>query len=180
MAKVKLKFPKKLWTKKDTMQLAMNTLASIKLRTSKGLDADEVAFDDYSKKPIYITKGKGTGARLKPKGGRESRTGKSVFYSGGYQEYKHESRSRGKKNKHQDDSAEVDLVLSGALMNNLVVLNADQTSFTIGLTSHVRYYGYHVNEKREYIGLSDKDVDILFKSVQEEINKKINKEGKKK
>jgi hypothetical protein len=176
MGKVKLKFPKKLWTKKDTMRLAMNTLASIKLRTSKGLDADEVKFDDYSDKPIYIPIGKGTGARLKPKGGRVSRTGNSVFYSGGYQQYKEESRKRGSG----DDSAEVDLVLSGALMNNLVVLNAEETKFTIGLTSHVRHYGYYVNETREYICLSDKDVEILFQSVKEEIANKINKEGKKK
>ena len=175
MAKVKLKFPKKLWTKKDTMQLALNTLASIKLRTSRGLDADDVKFDDYSNNPIYIPIGKGTGARLKPKGGRVSRTGKSVFYAQGYRQYKDESRKRGSA----DDSAEVDLVLSGALMNNLVVLSAEQTRFTIGLTSHVRHYGYYVNEKREFIGLSDRDVDILFESVKEEIANKINKEGKK-
>jgi hypothetical protein len=65
-------------------------------------------------------------------------------------------------------------------MNNLVVLNAEQTRFTIGLTSHVQYYGYYVNEKREFIGLSDKDVDILFKTVRSEIASKINKEDKKK
>jgi len=176
MGTVKLKFPKKLWTKKDTMRLAMNTLASIKLRTSKGLDANGEKFDEYSVKPIYIPIEKGTGTRLKPKGGRVSRTGKSVFYSGGYEEYKHESRKRG----GPDDSANVDLVLSGSLMNNLVVLNAEQTRFTIGLTSHVQYYGYYVNEKREFIGLSDKDVDILFKTVRSEIASKINKEDKKK
>lgn len=180
MGTVKLKFPKKLWTKKDTMRLAMNTLASIKLRTSKGLDADGNKFDEYSVKPIYIPIGKGTGARLKPKGGRVSRTGKSVFYSEGYKQYKHESRERGGKNPYQDDSAEVDLVLSGSLMNNLVVLNAEQTKFTIGLTSHVQYYGYYVNEKREFIGLSDKDVEILFQTVRAEIANKINKEDKKK
>ena len=179
MAKVKLKFPKKLWTKKDTMQLALNTLASIKLRTSRGLDADDVKFDKYSDKPIYIPIGKGTGARLKPKGGRVSRTGKSVFYAQGYRQYKDESRKRGKANPYKDDSAEVDLVLSGALMNNLVVLSAEQTKFTIGLTSHVRHYGYYVNEKREFIGLSDRDVNILFESVKEEIANKINKEGNK-
>lgn len=180
MGTVKLKFPKKLWTKKDTMRLAMNTLASIKLRTSQGLDANGDKFDEYSVKPIYIPIEKGTGTRLKPKGGRVSRTGKSVFYSGGYEEYKHESRKRGSQNPYQDDSANVDLVLSGSLMNNLVVLNAEQTRFTIGLTSHVQYYGYYVNEKREFIGLSDKDVDILFKTVRSEIASKINKEDKKK
>jgi len=180
MAKVKLKLPKALWTKKDTMRLAMNTLASIKLRTSKGLDADEIAFDDYSEKPIYISKKKGTGARLKPRGGIRKRGRKTVFYPGGYREYKHESRKRGRNNPYQDDSAEVDLILSGALMNNLVVLNADKTSFTIGLTSHVQHYGYYVNEQREFLGLSDKDITILVLAVQAEIENKLEQEARKK
>ena len=179
MGKVKLKFPKHLWTKKDTMRLAMNTLASIKLRTSKGLDADGQSFDDYSEKPIYISKDSGTGARLKPKGGITNKKRKTVFYPDGYRQYKHESRKRGKQNPYDDDSAEVDLVLSGALMNNLVVLQTTQTKFTIGLTSHVQHYGYYVNEKREYIGLSSKDVDILNMTVQEEIKRKFDKESKK-
>ena len=44
---------------------------------------------------------------LSPKGGRPSRTGKSVFYQGGYRQYKEESRRRGGPG---GDSAEVDLV----------------------------------------------------------------------
>ena len=64
-------------------------------------------------------------------------------------------------------------------MNNLVVLQTTQTKFTIGLTSHVQHYGYYVNEKREYIGLSSKDVDILNMTVQEEIKRKFDKESKK-
>lgn len=178
MAKVKINFPKQLWTKKDTMKLAMNTLASIKLRTSKGLDADEQPFKDYSENPIYISLDKGTGARLKPKGGRLSRTGQSMFFKDGYKEYKDKSRKRGRRNKNQDDSAEVDLVLSGALMNNLVVINAEQTYFRIGLTANVRHYGYHVNKEREFIGLSSKDVQILTETVKEEIAKKVDKGAK--
>ena len=169
--KSKLKLPKKLWTKADTQRLAMNTLASIKLRTSKGIDADGIAFDDYSEKRIYIPIGKGTGARLKPKGGQLTKSGKSMRFDEGYREYKNKSRKRGSGG----DSAEVDLVLSGALMNNLVVLQATQNRFVIGLTSHVQYYGYYVNEKREYLGLSQKDIDILFATVEEEIARKINK-----
>ena len=180
MPKVKLRLPKEIWTKKDTMGLAMNTLASIKLRTSKGLDADEQPFDDYSEKPIYISKKSGTGARLKPKGGVTKRGRKTVFYPDGYRQYKQESRKRGKQNPYEDDSAEVDLVLSGALMNNLVVLSASQTRFTIGLTSHVQHYGYYVNETREFLGLSEKDVAILTIAIQDEIERKLDKESKKK
>ena len=103
--KVDIKIPRTLWTARDSLRLAQNTLAAIKLRTSRGIDANGVAFDGYSKKPpIYVAK---RGARLAPKGGRPSRTGRSVYYQGGYQQYKRESRDRGSSS----DSAEVDLVL---------------------------------------------------------------------
>ena len=70
-------------------------------------------------------------------------------------------------------SALVDLVLSGTLMNNLVLLRADAQRFVIGLTQQVRYYGYDVNNDREYLGLSPKDVEILVKAVQINLARKI-------
>ena len=168
-AKVNLKLPKNLWTQSDSQRLAQDTLASIKLRTSRGIDADGIKFDEYSTKKIYIPLNKGTGARLKPKGGTLSRTGLSMRFDLGYKEYKEKSRRRGSST----DSAEVDLVLSGALMNNLVVLRATKTSFVIGLTSHVKYYGYAVNQKREYLGLTRQDIQILVATVQQVIREKL-------
>ena len=165
-AKVNIKIPRTLWTAKDSLRLAQNTLAAIKLRTSKGIDANGAKFKKYSIKPIYVAK---KGARLAPKGGRLSRTKKSVFYQGGYKQYKYDSRKRGKKAK----SAEVDLVLSGQLMNNLIVKEATATSFTIGLTKNVANYGYHVNADREYLGLTKKDVDTLVKAVEYEVLRKL-------
>ena len=166
-AKVNIKVPRSLWTARDTQRLAMNTLASIKLRTSRGLDANGRPFQRYSTKPLYVAK---RGARLSPKGGRPSRTGKSVFYQGGYRQYKEESRRRG----GGGDSAEVDLVLSGNMMNNLVIKEATPTGFTIGLTDHAQY-GYKVNMIREFLGLSPKDVEILVEAVEIEIRKKVMK-----
>lgn len=164
-ARVNLNLPTSLWSARDSARLALNTLAAIKLRTSKGIDANGQPFDGYSKKPIYVAY---RGARLKPKGGRVSRTGQSVYYKGGYDQYKRESRRHG-----AGSSALVDLVASGVLMNNLMVLEATESRFIIGLTRHVRSYGYHVNAKREYIGLSPKDVNVLVSAVQAELVKKI-------
>jgi hypothetical protein len=170
--KVNLNLPASIWTAKDTKMLASNTLASIKLRTSRGIDANGKKFDDYSTKPIYVSF---RGARLKPKGGtRKSRTGKSVFYQGGYQQYKHDSRKRNKRAK----SAEVDLVLSGQLMNNLVVLSATESKFTIGLTKHVQHYGYAVNADREYLGLTNNEIDIIVEAVSIDISEKLRKKRK--
>jgi hypothetical protein len=169
-AKVRLNLPTSLWTAKDSARLAQNTLAAIKLRTSKGVDANGQGFKDYSTNPIYIAY---KGARLKPKGGRVSRTGQSVFYKDGYEQYKRESRQHG-----AGSSALVDLVASGALMNNLVVLKATESLFIIGLTQQVRNYGYHVNAQREFLGLSPRDVNVLVSAVQAEITKKIKRGSK--
>jgi hypothetical protein len=162
---VNINIPRSLWTEKDTQRLALDTLASIKLRTSKGLDANDNPFTEYSTTPMYVAK---RGARLTPKGGQPSRTGESIFYEGGYKQYKNESRRRGSSN----DSAEVDLVLSGNMINNLVVKEATEDMFIIGLTDKAQY-GYIVNERREFLGLSKKDVDVLVKAVEIEVRKKL-------
>ena len=165
-AAVNIKIPRTIWSAQDTMRLAMNTLASIKLRTSRGIEANGVEFIEYSTKSLYVSK---RGARLAPKGGRPSRTGNSVYYKDGYQQYKADSRGRG----GDDDSAEVDLVLSGQLMNNLIVTEATPTGFKIGLTKHVQSYGYHVNDTREFLGLTDEDVEVLVKAVEIDMRKKL-------
>lgn len=163
-ATVNINVPRTLWSARDTMRLAQNTLASIKLRTSRGIDANGEGFKEYSTEPIYVAK---KGARLSPKGGRPSRTGNSVYYAQGYEQYKAESKRTSKK------KLIVDLVLSGQLMNNLIVIDATATAFKIGLTKHVKSYGYHVNDQREFIGLSDDDIQILTNAVNIEIRKKL-------
>ena len=165
--KVNLNLPTDVWNASDSAGLASNTLASIKFRTSKGIDANGKPFDKYSTNPLYVKK---KGARLKPKGGRLARGGRSVFYSGGYRQYKEESR---KRTRGRGTSAEVDLVLSGQLMNNFIVLEASANGFRLGLTKHVRHYGYDVNNDREYIGLTKNEVDILVEAVAIDIGNKI-------
>ena len=167
-ASVNLSLPASLWSANDSRMLALNTVATIKIRTAKGIDANGQKFAGYSTRPISIMK---RGAGLKPKGGQPSSNGQSVFYQGGYKEYKQLSRKRTSGGSGQ--SAEVDLVLSGNMMNNLVVLEANQSGFTIGLTKHVSSYGYRVNEDREFIGLTDKDVDILAEAVKFDILEKL-------
>ena len=162
-----LNIPSSIWTSKMTLRLAQDVLASIKLRTSQGLDANGKKFKPYSTNPLYVSF---RGARLKPKGGRVSKTGNSVYYEDGYRQYKYESRRRGSSS----DSAEVDLVLSGNMMNNLVVKEATETGFTIGLTENATY-GYQVNFTREFLGLSPQDVDILVKAAENELRKQLEK-----
>jgi hypothetical protein len=65
----------------------------------------------------------------------------------------------------EGQSAEVDLTLSGQLMQNFTVIQSSSNGFTIGLLSPVQQYGYFVNEKRSYIGLSDKEVEQLIEMI---------------
>jgi hypothetical protein len=145
--------------------LGQNTLAQIKIRTGKGIDANGQPFAEYSTNPIYIQK---KGAKLKPKGGKPTKSGDSVFYQDGYAQYKHESRRRGQGG----ESAEVDLVLSGNMLNNFIVKEATDTGFKIGLTNQAEY-GYDVNQDREFIGLTDGEVAVIVKAVELDLKRKL-------
>ena len=161
-----IKLPRSLWSDQDSETLGLNAIAAIKSRTSKGLDGDLEPFAMYSEKPITISK---KGARLSPKGGRPSESGDSVFYEQGYRQYKHESRGR----SDRAASAEVDLVLSGALMNNIILTQADRTGFTISLSDHVAYYGYRVNADREFLKLDEDTIKVLTQAVNIDIANRL-------
>jgi len=155
-----------IWTERDSQITALDTIALIRFRVYAGKDTKDRPFKGYSTKPIYVSK---RGARLTPKGGR--RTKKGMFFEGGYQEYKQKSRRRVSGGSNQ--TAEVDLTLSGALMNNLVMTDSTKTSFTIGLSSAVKHYGYYVHEDRPFIGLSASDQRKLTDAVAARIRKKL-------
>jgi hypothetical protein len=163
--KFNLNLPSNLWTQNDSVILGQNTLAQIKIRTGKGIDANGQPFAEYSTNPIYIQK---KGAKLKPKGGKPTKSGDSVFYQDGYAQYKHESRRRGQGR----ESAEVDLVLSGNMLNNFIVKEATDTGFKIGLTNQAEY-GYDVNQDREFIGLTDGEVAVIVKAVELDLKRKL-------
>jgi len=145
-----------VWTSQNNQVHALNSIALIKRRTMRGIDAKGNGFKGYSTKGIYISF---KGARLKPKGGRLSRSRKSMYFEGGYKEYKQKSR------RGNIQTAEVDLVLSGILMNSIQVLNSTGTSYTIGLARQGRHYGYHVNRTREFLGLTRREQEIIVEAA---------------
>ncbi len=53
-ATFKTDIPKSLWTAQDSQTIGLNTVASIKLRTSKGISSEGIGFKKYSTKPIYV------------------------------------------------------------------------------------------------------------------------------
>ncbi len=179
---VSLSIPE-LWTEKDSRITALDTIAMIRSRVYSGRDTKDQPFAGYSTRPIYISR---KGARLKPKGGRtkrlkavgRKRAMKTMYFAGGYKEYKQKSRRRVKGGQNQ--TAEVDLTLSGALMNNIVTTQVSKTGFTIGLSSAVNSYGYYVNLKRPFMGLSPLDQAQLQRAVSARIRKKLSPTAPKK
>ena len=138
-----------LVSEKDMRSLGHDVVATVRVRTLKGLDRHGTPFKRYSTNPLYVSK---RFARLSPKGGRPSRTGKSVFYDGGYAEYKRASRrfSAGA----EGHTGEVDLTLSGELLNSLHVSRATPTMVRVSVSARASLYGAHVNKTRQFMGLT--------------------------
>ncbi len=160
-ATLSLNLPALNMTKPMLTSIAQDMIAIIKIRIYKGLDFNLTKFKAYSTKPIYINYKSTTYKRLKPKGGIKKP--KSMFFAGGYAEYKEKSRKR--SNSIEGQTAAVDLTLSGMMLQNFVVLDATNSQFTIGLLPPVQDYGYDVNKVRGFIGLADKEVDQLVQIV---------------
>ena len=66
----------------------------------------------------------------------------------------------------EGQTSEVDLTLSGQLMQNFTVLQSSSQGFTIGLLEPVQQYGYFVNDRRKFIGLTDEEVQKLIKMIE--------------
>ena len=58
------------------------------------------------------------------------------------------------------------------MLNNFVVLEATENGFVLGLTQHAQY-GYYVNEDREFIGLTDGEVEVLVKALEIDLRSKL-------
>jgi hypothetical protein len=160
-ATLSLNLPNLNLTQPVMTAIAQDILAIIKIRIYKGLDYNLNKFRPYSNKPIYISYKSTTYKRLKPKGGIKKPN--SMFFVGGYAEYKEKSRKRSSSIEGQ--TASVDLTLSGMMLQNFAVIDSTNTTFTIGLLPPVQDYGFAVNQNRGFIGLAKKEVQQLIEIV---------------
>lgn len=156
-----------LLTAKDMRAVGNDIVATIRKRTLAGIDRRGNPFKGYSTRPIYVAV---RGARLAPKPGRWSRSRRSVYYAGGYREYKLASRLPGQGAAiasavqaggaalsaivGQLGTAEVDLTLSGRMLQSLHVSKATASTVEVSLGASEALYGVHVNEQRQFVGLT--------------------------
>lgn len=159
------RFPARLVDEAAMKDIAEQLRASIVQRAFfEGLDVKDTRFDDYSEKPRVVYYRSETGRRLKPKGGvewigrRGPRKGEAVgrYYEGGYRQFKAESRKG-----LTESSVEVDLILSGQLSRSLRVVRTTSTQARIEVRGGATAYAQGVNQKREWLGVSPRNVEDL-------------------
>lgn len=147
---IKLNLPNFALTAQDMLQTGNEAIALLKIRVyDKNKALSGQAFKPYSTRPFTVKTGSDTAKRLKPKGGKK--TTKGVFYQGGYAEYK----------KASTGSSDVNLTLSGNLLQSIQVVNANPKSFTISPTGTAVSYAQKVDAARPFIGITDDELDIL-------------------
>lgn len=149
--------------KRGMTTLGNTVVALIRRRTQQGVDADGDKFTPYSTRPIYISRFRGTGARLKPKGGQPSRTGASIYYAGGYAEYKRLSTG----------SNAVNLTLSGQLMRSIRVTKASARKVVVQTSGGAIRYARGVNSRRPFMGVPPDEIGVLEKVLDAEVKRTI-------
>lgn len=147
------------------LRIGMDGVALIRRRTLEGIDADGRPFPAYSTRRIYISvERRGTGARLTPRGGKLSRTGRTMRFDGGYAEYKRLSRGAGalpQGGAATGPTAEVDLTLSGEMLRSLHPEVVAPNEVMIQTSSRTADQAAGVEELRPFVGFSARDEVLL-------------------
>lgn len=133
--------------------------ATINLRIRDGQSTEGKRFKPYSTRKITIRLDSGTAARLKPKGGRLSRSGDSMVFDGGYAEYKKLSRKGGIVGH------EVDLTLSGSMLRRLGVKSTTKDSVEVGVSHESATYAGAVDKERPFLSISERELDELADEI---------------
>jgi hypothetical protein len=157
--------PTQITDREAMVQIAQDVVTIIRRRTNRGQSAKGEAFKPYSTRPISIgtTASPGTGRRLAPKGGKLSKSGRSMRFVGGYAEYKRLSRGSGAlpatgfAAAAVGPSSEVDLLLSGQLRRSIEVAQADEDSAVVQTNTRTATYAGAVNALRPFMGLAPGD-----------------------
>lgn len=152
-------------------RVGLTAVAAIAVRAfHRGLDVRDQPMADYSTEPMYVSK---RGARMAPRGGKRTRGGRSIFFPGGYREYK---RAAG-------GSARVNLTLSGELLRSLSVLRVSGRRVVIGVRGAAAIYGaalqapHKGRPARHWMGLSPSDLRAVRKALRRELRAALSRQG---
>ena len=159
-------------TPKIMLTAGLDTIVLIRRRTTNGIDANGDPFRGYSTTPTYISRR----AFPRPRGGIPKP--KTVYYKGGYRQYKKESRQPGtvgtrQNSKASKPTAEVDLTRTGLMLNSLKVVDHYAQGFTIRVTGKASNYAHHVDNLRHFMGLAEDDKSKIIKLISAQIMRRL-------
>ena len=159
-------------TPKMMLTSGLDTIVLIRRRTTNGIDANGNQFHNYSTTPTYISKK----AFPRPRGGVAKP--KTIYYQGGYRQYKKESRQPGtvgtrRNTKASKPTAEVDLTRTGLMLNSLKVVDYYAQGFTIKVTGQASSYATHVDNLRHFLGLTKDDRAKLVKLISAQVLRRL-------
>lgn len=171
--------PASLFTAQDMATIGTLSASQTVSRTfNRGLGLDDAPHARYSTRALKVYSRSPTGRALVPKGGEPfpwvrgprrrtggydaSRIGDEAGkkYSGGYSQYKRESR-KGVTGR----GVEVDLVLTGDLSRQVGLIRSSATEALVGVKGSARAYAGAVDARRPFMGLSPKDQDIIGEAI---------------
>lgn len=146
------------------LRIGNAVVAIIRTRTLKGRSALGKPFAPYSTRRIWIPLRKGSGARLAPKGGTLSRTGKSMRFDGGWAEYKQRSAKQGQLptgGAAVGPTAAVNLTLSGQMMRSIRPAQADARTVVVQVGDGAADYAEGVQQLRPFMGVAPDELPAL-------------------
>ena len=153
----------KFWGRSEMGMIGLALQTAIKKRAfMQGHGVNDSPHKAYSTNPIYISRSGKTAKRLKPKGGRKTK--RSVFYAGGYREYKRASTTGSKG----PGSGKPNLTLSGQLLRSIRLGRVTRTRAIVRMWGRPKVYGSYVDSKRPFFGISRNDskvIGALFRDI---------------
>ena len=150
----------------------------IRRRTLTGRAVTGAAFVPYSTRRMFIGLNSETARRLTPKGGQRVEGG--VVYSGGYAQYKRESRRPGQTPQGgaaSGPTSEVDLTLSGELMRSVREETVTASSVSVGVKPGRAEVADGLSKRRPFIGVAPGEMRQLEAVVAAEVAGQLKRAG---
>lgn len=152
--------PVQIWDIQASRALGLVASGALVKRVTNSKDVEGKSFPGYKRKGVlYVSK---DNRRLTPKGGEETRSGKSVKYKNNYFGYK----------KQSTGSARVNLTLSGELLRSVGVTRVTVYDIIIGVRGAAAVYGAHLQKAykgrpaRRWFGMSPGNRKVVMKAAE--------------
>lgn len=168
---------RRVWDRQATAEVAAALTVSITRRAmDRGLGSDDRPMDPYSTRPTYISRrafprprgGQPTNpGRILPSGRKSRARGKSVYFPGGYAEYK----------RNIAGNSRVNLTRTGQLRRSLRAKTVTRLRAIVGLSGPPAVYATFLERERPWMRPSPTDRVALRVAVRHALARAMERNG---